>query len=152
MSDSVRPHRRKPTRLPCPWDSPGKKTRVDWPFPSPMHESKKWKEVAQSCPILSDPMDYSPPGSSIHGIFKARVLEWGVIDFSDFHLILGLLMYQAYFACLEVCASPTFAFLRLPVMMPDSQWKPVNEWMSPRCLETSYAKEVFKANGFSEQR
>ena len=48
------------------------------PFPSPMHES----EVAQSCPILSDPMDCSLPGSSIHGIFQARVLEWGAIAFS----------------------------------------------------------------------
>ena len=40
------------------------------------------REVAQSCPTLSDPMDYSLPGSSIHGIFQARVLEWGVIAFS----------------------------------------------------------------------
>ena len=48
------------------------------PFPSPMRES----EVAQSCPTLSDAMDCSPPGSSIHGIFQARVLEWGAIAFS----------------------------------------------------------------------
>ena len=40
-------------------------------------------EVAQLCPTLSDPMDYSPPGSSIHGIFQARVLEWGAIAFSE---------------------------------------------------------------------
>ena len=39
-------------------------------------------EVAQSCPTLSDPMDCSPPGSSVHGIFQARVLEWGAIAFS----------------------------------------------------------------------
>ena len=39
-------------------------------------------EVAQSCPTLSDPMDYSLPGSSVHGIFQARVLEWGAIAFS----------------------------------------------------------------------
>ena len=50
------------------------------PFPSPMHESER--EVAQSCLTLSDPMDCSPPGSSIHGIFQARVLEWGAIAFS----------------------------------------------------------------------
>ena len=49
------------------------------PLPSPMHESEKWKEVAQSRPTLSDPMDCSPPGSSVHGIFQARVLEWGAI-------------------------------------------------------------------------
>ena len=52
------------------------------PFPSPMHESES--EVAQSCPTLSDPMDCSLPGSSIHGIFQARVLEWGAIAFSVF--------------------------------------------------------------------
>ena len=45
------------------------------PFPSPMHES----EFAQLCLTLRDPMDCSPPGSSIHGIFQARVLEWGAI-------------------------------------------------------------------------
>ena len=55
------------------------------PFPSPMHESEKWKvkiEVTQSCPTLSDPMDCSLPGSSVHGIFQARVQEWGAIAFS----------------------------------------------------------------------
>ena len=52
------------------------------PFPSPVHESGKWSEVAQSCPTPSDPMDCSLPGSSVHGIFQARVLEWGAIAFS----------------------------------------------------------------------
>ena len=52
------------------------------PFPSPMHESES--EVAQSCPTLSDPMDCSLPVSSVHGIFQARVLEWGAIAFSEF--------------------------------------------------------------------
>ena len=52
------------------------------PFPSPMHESES--EVAQSCPTLHNPMDCSPPGSSIHGIFQARILEWGAIAFSEF--------------------------------------------------------------------
>ena len=51
------------------------------PFPSPMHESES--EVTQSCPTLSDLMDCSPPGSSVHGVFQARVLEWGAIAFSD---------------------------------------------------------------------
>ena len=50
-----------------------------WPFPSPMHESESESEVAQSCPTLSNPMDCSLPGSSVHGIFQARVLEWGAI-------------------------------------------------------------------------
>ena len=52
------------------------------PFPSPMREVKSEREVAQSCPTLSDPMDCSLPGSSIHGIFQARVLEWVAIAFS----------------------------------------------------------------------
>ena len=125
MSDSVRPHRQQPTRLPHPWDSPGTNTGVGchfllqcmkvkvkslsrvrllatpwtaahqaplslgfsmqeyWsglPFPSPVHESES--EGAQLCPTLSDPMDCSLPGSSIHGILQARVLEWGAIAFS----------------------------------------------------------------------
>ena len=49
------------------------------PFPSPMHESENESEVAQLCPTLRDPMDCSPPGSSIPGIFQARGLEWGAI-------------------------------------------------------------------------
>ena len=52
------------------------------PFPSPMHERKSESEVPQSCPTLCDPMDCSPPGSSVHGIFQARVLEWVAIAFS----------------------------------------------------------------------
>ena len=53
------------------------------PFPSPMHEVKSESEVTQSCPTLRDPMVYSLPGSSVHGIFQARVLEWGVTAFSE---------------------------------------------------------------------
>ena len=82
MSDSVRPHRRKPTRLPRPWDSPGKNTGVGCHFLLQCVKVKSEREVAQSCPTLSDPMDCSLPGSSIHGIFQARVLEWGAIAFS----------------------------------------------------------------------
>ena len=78
----MRPQRRKPTRLPCPWDSPGKNTGVGCHFLLQCMKVKRESEVAQSCPTLSDPMDYSLPGSSIHGIFQARVLEWGVIAFS----------------------------------------------------------------------
>ena len=45
-------------------------------------ESEVESEVAQSCPTLCDPMDCSPPGSSVHGILQARILEWGAISFS----------------------------------------------------------------------
>ena len=82
VSDSVRPHRRQPTRLPRPWDSPGKNTGVGCHFLLQSMKVKSESEVAQSCPTLSDPMDCSLPGSSIHGIFQARVLEWGAIAFS----------------------------------------------------------------------
>ena len=82
MSDSVRPHRRQPTRLPHPWDSPGKNTGVGCHFLLQCMKVKSESEVAQSCPTLSDPMDCSLPGSSVHGIFQARVLEWGAIAFS----------------------------------------------------------------------
>ena len=64
------------------------------PFPSPMHESETWKWVIQSCPTRSNPMDGSLPGSSIHGIFQARVLEWGAITFSYFAIILILTFAQ----------------------------------------------------------
>ena len=83
MSDSVLPQRRQPTRLPHPWDSPGKNTGVGCHFLLQCMKVKSESEAVQSCPTLSDPMDYSPPGSSIHGIFQARVLEWGAIAFSN---------------------------------------------------------------------
>ena len=84
VSVSVRPHRRQPTRLPCPWDTPGKNTGVGCHFLLQCMEvkSESESEVAQSCPTLSHPMDCSRPGSSVHGIFQARVLEWGAIAFS----------------------------------------------------------------------
>ena len=82
MSDSVRPHRWQRTRLPSPWDSPGKNNEVGCHFLLQCMKVKSESEVAQSCLTLSDPMDCSLPGSSIHGIFQARVLEWGAIAFS----------------------------------------------------------------------
>ena len=60
-----------------PWDSPGKNTGVGCHFLLQCMKVKSESEIAQSCPTLSDPMDCSPPGSSVHGIFQARVLEWG---------------------------------------------------------------------------
>ena len=72
----------QPTRLHCPWDSPGKNTGVGCHFLLQCMKVKNESEVAQSCLTLSDPKDRSPPGSSVHGIFQARVLEWGAIAFS----------------------------------------------------------------------
>ena len=70
------------------------------PFPSPVCES----EVTRSCLILSNPMDCSPPGSSIHGIFQARVLEWGAIAFSNGYLSYAMLCYaKSLQSCLTLC-------------------------------------------------
>ena len=81
MFDSVWPHRRQPTRLPRPWDSPGKNTGVGCHFLLQYMKVKRESEVAQLCPTPSNPMDCSLPGSSVHGISQARVLEWGSIAF-----------------------------------------------------------------------
>ena len=66
MSDSVPPHRHQTTRLPHPWDSPGKNTGVDCHFLLQWMKAKSESELAQSCPTLSNAMDCSPPGSSVH--------------------------------------------------------------------------------------
>ena len=81
MSNSLRRHGPWPARLLCPWDSPGENTAVG------CHDQKVLilvqSEVAQSCLTLCDPMDYNLPGSSIHRVFQARVLEWVAISFSS---------------------------------------------------------------------
>ena len=115
MSDSVRPHRRQPTRLPRPWDSPGKNTGVGCHFLLQCMKVKSESEVTQSCPTLHDPMDYSLPGSSIHGIFQARVLEWGAIAFSILALlkrkISGSSIVSRNFMCWRRKWQPTPVFL-----------------------------------------
>ena len=83
MSNPVQPHRQQPTSLLCPWDSPGKNTGVGCYSLLQCMRVKSESEVTQSCPTLRDPMDCSLPGSSVHGIFQARVLEWGAIAFSS---------------------------------------------------------------------
>ena len=79
----MQPHRRQPTRLHCPWDSPGKNTGEGCLFLLQCVKVKSESEVAQLCLTLCDPMDYSLPGSFVHGIFQARVLEWVAIAFSE---------------------------------------------------------------------
>ena len=83
MSNSVWSHRQQPIRLPCPWDSPGKNTGVGCHFLLQCMKVKSESEVAQLCPTLSDPVDWSLPGSSVHGISQERVLEWAAIAFSN---------------------------------------------------------------------
>ena len=87
VSDSVRPHGLQPTRLLRPWDSPGKNIGVGCHFLLQCMKVESESEGAQSCLTLSDPMDCSPPGSSIHGIFRATVLEWGAIAFSKYRWV-----------------------------------------------------------------
>ena len=86
MSNCVLPHRWQPTRLPRPWDCLGKSTEVGCHFLLLSMKVKSESEVARSFPTVSDPMDCSPPGSSIHVVFQARVLEWGAIAFSALNL------------------------------------------------------------------
>ena len=75
----------RPVRLPRPWDSPGKNTGVGCRFLLQCMKVKSESEVAQSCPTLRDPLDFSPPGSSVHGIFQVRVMEWGATAISERH-------------------------------------------------------------------
>ena len=89
---------RQPTRLPRPWDSPGKNTGVGCHFLLQCMKVKSEGEVTQSCLTLLNPMDYSLPGSSIHGIFQARVLEWGAIAFSGYSTAITR---QIWFPCIQ---------------------------------------------------
>ena len=108
MFNSVQPRRRQPTRLLCPWDSPGKNTGVGCHFLLQCRKVKSESEVAQLCPTLSDPMDCSLPGSSVPGILQVRVLEWGVIAFSGPALLLLLLLLLSRFS-VRLCATPETA-------------------------------------------
>ena len=77
----MRPHSRKPTKLPHPWNSPGKKTGVGCHFLLQCMKVKSEREVAQSCLTLSDPMDCSLPDSSVHGILQVRVEQYAYLVF-----------------------------------------------------------------------
>ena len=123
MSNSVRPHRRQPTRIPRPWDSPGKNTGVGCHFLLQCMKVKRESEVTQSRLTLSDPMDCSLTDSSVHGIFQARVLEWGVIAFSILLCYAKLLQ-----SCPTLCdpidgsppGSPVPGILHLLKLLPKS--------------------------------
>ena len=110
MFDSVQPHRQHPTRLLCPWDSPDKNTGVGFHFLLQCKKVKSESEVAQLCLTLSDPMDCSLPGSSIHGIFQARVLEWVAISFSNFCLSHG-------FISLNFCGYDFILFILFVILL-----------------------------------
>ena len=127
MSDSVRPHRQKPTRLPCPWDSPGKNTGVGCHFLLQCMKVKSESEVAQSCLTLSDPMDCSLLGSCVHGIFQARVLEWGAIAFSKSLPTKG----QNYMLSQGTGTTIRLHFLSLPIpltILQPRNWDHFHDW------------------------
>ena len=92
----MRLQRWQPTSLPCPWDSPGKNTGVGCHFLLQCMKVKSESEVAQSCLTLLDPMDCSPPGSSVHGIFQASVLEWVAIASSEFSLYMRFIKIPSH--------------------------------------------------------
>ena len=93
MCDSVRPHRRQPTGLLRPWESPGKNTGVGCHFLLQCMKVKSESEVAESRLTLRNPMDCSLPGSSVHGILLERALEWGAIAFSNYCVIVNFLFH-----------------------------------------------------------
>uniref|UniRef100_A0A8C0AC82 RNA-directed DNA polymerase n=1 Tax=Bos mutus grunniens TaxID=30521 RepID=A0A8C0AC82_BOSMU len=101
VSDSVRPHRQQPTRLPHPWDSPGKNTGVSCHFLLQCMKVKRESEVTHSCLTLSDCMEFSLPGSSVHGIFQARVLEWVAIAFPEINIYFCFIDYAKAFDCVD---------------------------------------------------
>ena len=109
MSESVWPHRHQPTRLPHPWDSPGKNTGEGCHFLLQCMKLKSESEVAQLCLTLCDPMDCSLPGSSVHRIFQARVLEWGAIAFSVENIML-----LSHVSRVRLCATPQTAAHQAP--------------------------------------
>ena len=127
MSDSVWPHRRQPARLLWPWDSPGKNTGVCCHFLLQRMKVKSESEVSQSCPTLNDPMDCSLPGSSIHGIFQARVLPWVAIAFSHQDSMSMLFPRQEYWSGLPF---PSARNIPDPGIEPTSPaWEASPAWL-----------------------
>ena len=119
MSHSVQPHRWQPTRLPCSWDSPGKNAGVGCHFFLQCMKVKSESEVAQSCPTLSDPMDCSLPGSSLHGIFQARVLEWGANSFSKAWTTCGIFILPGLCLCGSKDSEKAFRQFKEPTYSPE---------------------------------
>ena len=142
MSDSVRPHRQQPTRLPCPWDSAGKNTGVGCHFLLQCMKVKSESEVTHSCLILCDPMDCSPPGSSVLGIFQARVLEWGAIAFSSLYPIHSKSLEFVVCNLISILASPfcrcTPSQLGSISSAPSSLLFRLHQWVSWSPIQSSH--------------
>ena len=121
MSDSVRPHRWQPTRLPRPWDSPGRNIGVGCHFLLQCMKVRSESEVAQSCPTLRNPMNHSLLGFSIHGIFQARVLKWVANYFSKYRI-------WGYIKPFEDCFSPNNFSILINLADMDSCFKIIFHW------------------------
>ena len=100
MSDSVQSHRRQPTMPPRPWDSPGKNTGVGCHFLLQCMKVKSESEATQSCPTLRDPMDRSPPGSSVYGIFQEKY--WSVVPLPS-PLCTIIIIHYIYYIYVITC-------------------------------------------------
>ena len=132
MSDSVRPPRRQPARLCRPWDSPAKNTGVGCHFLLQCMKVKSESKVTQSCLTLSDPMDCSLPSSSVHGIFQARVLEWGAIAFS------GILLHVCMCVCIYIYTH-THTHTHTHTYIFTGSWN--GYLLQHSCLATSWTEE-----------
>ena len=130
MSDFVQPHRQQPTRLPHPWDSPGRNTGVGCHFLLQCMKEKSESEVAQSCLTLSDSMICSLSGSSIHGIFQARVLEWGAtsFDFSPLLLMQDWVTLRNSYYTLSLIAVKVLSWLSQETVFKVAKFKSTNCW------------------------
>ena len=140
----MQPHGLQPTRLLCPWDSPAKNTGVGCHFLLQCRKVKSESEVAQSCLTFSDPMDCSQPGSSIHGIFQARALEWVAISFSKSRWVLSNSLQphelqQTTLPCLSLSTRVC------PKSCPLSQW--CHPTISSSVALFSYCPQFFLASG-----
>ena len=143
MSDSVRPHRPQPTRLPRPWDSPGKNTRVGCRFLLQCMKVKSESEVSQSCPPPSDPMDCSPPGSPVPGILQARTLEWVAIAFSENTMQMFLISHwkvEIVRMTIRSYTQPTRTSRQILIAIKLKWWKKIN------CAHTGEKKAITYIN------
>ena len=131
MSDSVRPHRWQPTRLRHPWDSPGKNTGVGCHFLLQCMKVKSESEVAQSCLTLRNPMDCSPPGSSVHGDFPGKSTGVGC------HCLLPTLSIESNISATTLMAKrahPWIFFPKFHYFLPDSCYCLPDSSRWPYCL------------------
>ena len=129
------------TRLPCPWDSPGENTGVGCHFLLQCMKVKSKSEVAQSCPTLSDPLDCSLPGSSSHGIFQARVLEWII---SPREIRVHVKTFAVFLCLRSVGTSLMFSRGRLCAYMKGTQFWSLVIKLDPICPTCSQKKKKKK--------